>query len=166
MGHFIVRLGTNDLAKDGHRLVRVSVHKKRKAEMIGGDRITRANRQFGAKFRGGRFEIALTEVDEAHEIVRFREPRIEPQGGFQLGDAIGIILLLRVCLSEKKMDGRIAGVLLQQAAKDFRRQAGLMRSNESSSPSEEQAGIIRGLLEKRMKNFRSFAKVLRKKIAE
>jgi len=42
--------------------------------------IDRAEFQFGAKLNSRRFEIALMQVDEAHEIVCFGEMGIDLQG--------------------------------------------------------------------------------------
>ena len=82
MSQFIIGLRLNYLAEDGNRLLHLTLEEKGVAEVIAGGGIGRTNFQLRAKFRGGRLEIALTEVDEAQEIVRFRETRIELQGGF------------------------------------------------------------------------------------
>src|SRR5882724_7796428 len=166
MSQFVIGPRLDYLAEDGNRLLHLPLLKEGVAEVIASERIGRTNFQLGAKFRGGRFEIALTKVDESNEIVGFRETRIELQGGIELGERAGVIFLLRESLPKKKMNGGIVCILLQQAAENLGRQIRLTRSNESSSPSEEQAGIIRGLLEEGMKNFRGFGKVLRKEIAE
>src|SRR6266704_2102684 len=65
------------LAQKGHGLLSISLHEKCVTEMIPGDRIGRAKFQLRAKLSGRRFEIALTQVDEAHEKVRFGKPRIK-----------------------------------------------------------------------------------------
>src|SRR5712692_2823468 len=109
-GHFIVGLRQHHLAQKGHGLLGMSLHEKCVTEMIPGDRIDRAKFQLGAKLSGRRFEIALTQVDEAHEKVRFGKPRIKLQSSFHLREATRKVFLLRVGLPEEKVNGRIVCV--------------------------------------------------------
>src|SRR5713226_8888416 len=79
--HFIIRLGLNHFSQEGHSLLRVTLQKKRIAEVIAGDGIGRANLELGAEFRRRRFEIALAKVNQTHEIVNFWEAGIDLQRG-------------------------------------------------------------------------------------
>jgi len=148
-------------AQEGQRLVRVTLQEKGVAEMIAGDRISGANLQLGAEFRGRRFEIALTKVYEANEIVRFGETRIELKGGFQLVETACIILLLGVGLSEEKMNGRVGGILFEQAAENLRGLVGLTRSNEGGAPGKKQSRVVRRRLEKRLEHFGGLREIVR-----
>src|SRR6266567_1996515 len=165
-GHFIVGLRQHHLAQKGHGLLGVSLHEKCVTEMIPGDRIGRAKFQLRAKLSGRRFEIALTQVDEAHEKVRFGKPRIKLQSSFHLREATGKVFLLRVGLPEEKVNGRIVRVLLQQPTEDSSGNLRLTRSNEGRTPSKEKPRIIRGSLEKWTQNLGRFGRVVSQEITE
>src|SRR5229473_439818 len=165
-GHFIIGLRQHHLAQKGHGLLGVSLHEKCVTEMIPGDRIGRAKFQLGAKLSGRRFEIALTQVDEAHEKVRFGKPRIKLQSSFHLCEATRKVFLLRVDLSEEKVNGGIVRVLLEQPTEDSSGNLRLTRSNEGRTPGKEKPRIIRESLEKWTKNLCSFDEVVSQEIAE
>src|SRR5260370_19670727 len=133
-GHFIVGLRQHHLAQKGHGLLGMSLHEKCVTEMIPGDRIDRAKFQLGAKLSGRRFEIALTQVDEAHEKVRFGKPRIKLQSSFHLRETTRKVFLLRVGLPEEKGNGRIVRALLQQPTEDSSGNLRLTRSNAGGPP--------------------------------
>src|SRR5260370_39627323 len=104
MRYSIVGLGVEHLAQEGHSLLRVALQEKRVAEMIGGDRIGRANLQLGAKFRGRGFEIALAKLDEAHEIVGFGETRGGVLVGFKVCETPGKGSLSGGSLTQEKIE--------------------------------------------------------------
>src|SRR5260370_4389235 len=165
-GHFIVGLRQHRLAQKGHGLLGVSVHEKCVTEMMPGERIGRAKFQLGAKLSGRRFEIALAQVDEAHEKVRFGKPRIKLQSSFHLREATRKVFLLRVGLPEEKVNGRIVRVLLQQPTEDSSGNLRLTRSNEGRTPGKEKPRIIRESLEKWTKNLGRFCKIVSQEITE
>src|SRR5260370_24690438 len=102
--------------------------------MIPGDRSDRAKFQLGAKLSGRRFEIALAQVDEAHEKARFGKPRIKLQSSFHLREATRKVFLLRVGLPEEKVNGRSVRVLLQPPTDDSSRNLRRTRSNHGRTP--------------------------------
>src|ERR1700686_2321981 len=64
------------------------------------------------------------------------------------------------------MNGRIGGVLFEQAAEDFSGKLGLARSNEGGAPSQKQSRIVRRRLEKWLEHFRGFHKIVSHEIAK
>src|SRR5260370_41073098 len=105
--------------------------------MIVAGGVVGTNFELGAEFGGGGFEIALTKVNEAHEIVGFGKMGIDLQGGLEFGQRVRIVLLLGEGLAEKKMDGGIIGVFLRQYAEDLRGLRGLPRPNQGGAPGME-----------------------------
>ncbi len=63
------------------------------------------------------------------------------------------------------MNGRIGGVLFEQAAEDFSGKLGLARSNEGRAPGKKQTRIVRRGLEKWLEHFRSLHKIIGQEIA-
>src|ERR1700722_15882509 len=134
--------------------------------MIGREGVGGPKLKFCAKFLSGRFERTLVKINETFVIVSLRKSGVELQGSFQLGECLGVVLLLGVGLSEQQVNAGIAGVLFKKAAKNFHGQTGLASANKSGAPSEEQARIVGRSFEKRTEDFRGLRKVFRDEIAD